>query len=206
VAHYKTSKKMAKRKQERRRRFLDTAIALFGRLGYHAVTVPMMVAEAESSTGAFYLYFRNKEDVYAEALREIGARLATALTTAISRQTEVAAQMGQAVESFVGWLAENPLETRMLMEAATLGGRPEKIRREVIESHVRSVALAFEKAAPWIEARDRGLAASCWTGAVIEAAAAWLRMEQAERPDAAHLASMVKSFNLRGAGLAAYHD
>ncbi|MGA3135962.1 MAG: TetR/AcrR family transcriptional regulator [Terracidiphilus sp.] len=206
MAHYKTSKKMAKRKQERRRRFLDTAIALFGRLGYHAVTVPMMVAEAESSTGAFYLYFRNKEDVYAEALREIGARLATALTTAISRQTEVAAQMGQAVESFVGWLAENPLETRMLMEAATLGGRPEKIRREVIESHVRSVALAFEKAAPWIEARDRGLAASCWTGAVIEAAAAWLRMEQAERPDAAHLASMVKSFNLRGAGLAAYHD
>ena len=206
MTHYKTSKKMAKRKQERRRRFLDTAIALFGRLGYHAVTVPMMVAEAESSTGAFYLYFRNKEDVYAEALREIGARLATALTTAISRQTEVAAQMGQAVESFVRWLAENPLETRMLMEAATLGGLPEKIRREVIESHVRSVAIALERAAPWIEARDRGLVASCWTGAVIEAAAAWLRMERAERPDAAHLAGIVKNFNLRGAGLAADRD
>ena len=206
MTHYKTSKKMAKRKQERRRRFLDTAIALFGRLGYHAVTVPMIVAKADSSTGAFYLYFRNKEDVYAEALREIDARLAAALTTAIARQTEVAAQMGQAVESFVGWLAENPLETRMLMEAATLGGLPEKIRREVIESHVRSVAIALERAAPSIDARDRGLIASCWTGAAIEAAAAWLRMEQAERPDAAHLANIVKSFNLRGAGLAADQD
>jgi hypothetical protein len=114
--------------------------------------------------------------------------------------------MGQAVESFVGWLAENPLETRMLMEAATLGGLPEKIRREVIESHVRSVAIALERAAPSIDARDRGLIASCWTGAAIEAAAAWLRMEQAERPDAAHLANIVKSFNLRGAGLAADQD
>lgn len=206
MVQYKTSKKMAKRKQERRRRFLDSAISLFGQLGYHAVTVPMIVAKAESSTGAFYLYFRNKEDVYAESLREIGARLATALTMAIARQTEVAAQMGQAVESFVRWLAENPPETRMLLEAATLGGRPEEIRREVIESHVRSVAAALERAAPSIDACDRGLVASCWTGAVIEAAVAWLRMEQADRPDAAHLASVVKSFNLRGVGLAIDRD
>ena len=94
MAQYKTSKKMAKRKLERSRRFFDSAIALFGQFGYHAVTVPMIVAKAEGSTGAFYLYFHNKEDVYAEALREIGARLATALTTAIACQTEVAAQMG----------------------------------------------------------------------------------------------------------------
>jgi AcrR family transcriptional regulator len=197
---------MAERKRARRSRFLDTAIALFGRLGYHAATVPMIVAEAGSSTGAFYLYFRNKEDIYTEALREIGARLAAALTTAVARQTETAAQMGAAVEGFVRWLAENRPETRMLMEAATLGGLPEKVRREVIESHVRSVAAALETAAPWIDARDRGVVARCWTGAVIEAAAAWLRMRRAKRPSAAHLASIVKSFNLRGVGLAPGHD
>ncbi|HEY1205287.1 MAG: TetR/AcrR family transcriptional regulator [Bryobacteraceae bacterium] len=198
---YRTSEKMAERKRARRRRFLDTAIAVFGRLGYHAATVPMIVAEAGSSTGAFYLYFRNKEDVYAEALFEIGARLAAALNTAIARETGTAAQMAAAVEGFVRWLAENPPETRMLMEAASLGGRPEEVRREVIESHVRSVAAALERAAPWIDAADRGVVARCWTGAVIEAAAAWLRMPPAERPDAARLASTVKSFNLRGVGL-----
>src|SRR5271157_4625056 len=158
---YRTSEKMAERKRARRRRFLDTAIAVFGRLGYHAATVPMIVAEAGSSTGAFYLYFRNKEDVYAEALREIGARLAAALNTAVAREAGTAAQMGAAVEGFVLWLAENPPETRMLMEAATLGGRPEQVRREVIESHVRSVAAALETAAPWIEAADRPVVARC---------------------------------------------
>ena len=198
---YKTSEKMADRKRARRRRFLDTAIAVFGRLGYHAATVPMIVAEAESSTGAFYLYFRNKEDVYAEALREIGARLAAALNTAISRETAPAARMGAAVQGFVEWLAANPPETRMVMEAATLGGRIEEVRREVIESHVRSVVAAIEVAAPWIEAADRGVVARCWVGAAIEAATAWLRMEPATRPDSARLAAAVKSFNLRGVGL-----
>jgi AcrR family transcriptional regulator len=193
---------MAERKRARRRRFLDTAIAVFGRLGYHSATVPMIVTEAGSSTGAFYLYFRNKEDVYAEALREIGARLAAALNVAIARESGTAAQMGAAVEGFVRWLAENPPEARMLMEAATLGGRPEEVRRQVIESHVRSVAAALEVAAPRIDAADRALAARCWMGAAIEAATAWLRMDPTARPDAARLAAIVKRFNLRGVGLA----
>jgi len=198
---YKTSEKMAERKLARRRRFLDTAIAVFGRLGYHASTVPMIVAEAGMSTGAFYLYFRNKEDVYAEALREIGTCLAAAIGTAVARESETAAQMGAAVEGFVRWLAENPLETRMLLDAASLGGRPEEVRREVIESHVRSVEAALERAAPWIDAADRAAVARCWTGAVIEAAAAWLRTDPSERPDAARLASTVRNFSLRGVGL-----
>jgi len=200
---YKTSEKMAERKRARRRQFLDTAIAVFGRLGYHATTVPMIVEEAGMSTGAFYLYFRNKEDVYAEALREIGTRLAAAIGTAVARESGTAAQMGAAVEGFVRWLADNPPETRMLMEAASLGGRPEEVRREVIESHVRSVETALERAAPWIDAADRGAVARCWTGAVIEATAAWLRTDPAKRPNAARLASTVRDFNLRGAGLVA---
>jgi AcrR family transcriptional regulator len=198
---YKTSDRMAERKRARRRRFLDTAIAVFGRLGYHAATVPMIVAEAGSSTGAFYLYFRNKEDVCAQALEEIGARLAAAVNAAIAREAGIAAQMGAAVGGFVRWLAENPPETRILMEAATLGGRIEEVRRAVIEGHVRSVERALEAAAPWIEAADCGLVARCWTGAVIEAASAWLRMDPAERPSAVHLAWIVKTFNMQGVGM-----
>ena len=76
----------------------------------------------------------------------------------------------------------------------------------MIESHVRSVAFALEKAAPWIGVPDRGLVAACWTGAVIEAAAAWSRLEQPERPSPAHLAGIVMSFIMRGVGLAAHRD
>lgn len=200
---YKTSEKMADRKQARRRRFLDTAIALFGRLGYHGATVPMIVGEAQTSTGAFYLYFRNKEDVYAAALAEIGARLSAALGRAIAQESRRDAQMSAAVEGLVEWLAGNPSEARMLMEAATLGGRLEEVRRTIIESHVRSVAAALEFAAPGVDAGDRALVARCWVGAVLEAAMGWLRMPPEERPEAAHLGTIVARFNLRGAGIAA---
>ena len=193
---------MAERREARRRLLLDAAIALFGRLGYHAATVPMIVVEAQSSTGAFYLYFRNKEDVYAAALQEIGARLAAALNQAIARESMPDARMGAAVEAFVRWLAGNAAEARMLMEAATLGGRLEEAHRAVIESHVRSVAAALESAAPWVDAQDRGVVARCWVGAILEVTMSWLRMEPGERPDAARLARTVRSFNLRGAGMA----
>jgi AcrR family transcriptional regulator len=193
---------MAERKRARRRKFLDAAIEVFGRLGHHAGTVPMIVAEARSSTGAFYLYFRNKEDIFAEALLEIGARLGVALNDAIVLHAGTQKQMGAAVEGFVLWLAENPRETRILLEAATLGGRINEVHRQLIESHVRSVAAAIEAAASSIDADDRDIAARCWVGAVIEAASAWLRMEPNGRPDAARLAAIVRRFNLRGVGLA----
>jgi len=198
---YQQSEKMAERKQARRRRFLDAAIALFARLGYHAATVPMIVREAESSTGAFYLYFRNKEDVYVAALQEIGARLSGALNHGIASESRPEARMAAAVRCFVAWLAENAPEAHILMEAAALGGRMEEARRAIIESHVRSVAVALEQMAPWFDAQERVAVARCWVGSVLEAAQGWIALPSTERRDSAALAAVVADFNLRGAGL-----
>lgn len=198
---YKTSEKMAARKEARRRLFLETAIRLFSRHGYHAATVPMIVAGSASSTGAFYMYFRDKEDVYAAALEDLGARLAAALNEAMVRQAAPDQQMGAAVEAFVGWLAGNPAEAGMLMEAAVLGGRIQETQRAIIESHVRSVAAAIARAAPHISAEERGTLARCWVGAALEAAMGWLRDPEEERLDAHRVAEIVKRFNLRGVGI-----
>ena len=78
---YRTTPKMAQRKEARRSRLLNEAMRVFGRVGYHAATVPMIVAAAESSTGAFYLYFRSKEDVFAAALDSLGERISAAIAT-----------------------------------------------------------------------------------------------------------------------------
>ncbi|HUI53634.1 MAG TPA: helix-turn-helix domain-containing protein [Bryobacteraceae bacterium] len=198
---YKQSEKMAQRKQARRRRLLGTAIALFGRVGYHAATVPMLVAEADTSTGAFYLYFRNKEDVYVAALEEIGVRLAAALNEEAARETRPERKMGVVVKGFVRWLAGNPAEARMLVEAAALGGRMEEARRTIIESHVRSVAAALEHLAPWFDAQERAVVARCWTGSVLEAALGWLALDAEKRPEAERLGTIVAGYNLRGAAL-----
>jgi TetR/AcrR family fatty acid metabolism transcriptional regulator len=193
---------MAERKQARRRRFLDTAIGLFGRLGYHSATVPTIVEEAQSSTGAFYLYFRNKEDVYVAALDEIGGRLAEAVSGAIARESRTELQMGAAVRGFIEWLAGHPLEARMLMEAAALGGRMEQAHRVIIESHVQSVSLALDRLAAGLDTGEREVIARCWVGSVLEAARGWTAAPAHDRIEPERLAAVVAGFNLRGAGLA----
>src|ERR1035438_3137350 len=80
----RTTAETEQRKQARRQTFLDAAVALFGRHGYHATTVPMIVEQAGSSIGNFYFYFRNKEDVCAAALEEFGRQIAEAMNVAIS--------------------------------------------------------------------------------------------------------------------------
>jgi AcrR family transcriptional regulator len=192
---------MAERKQARRRRFLDVAIAQFGRLGYHAVTVPAIVAESQSSTGAFYLYFRNKEDVYVAALEEIGEQLSGALNRATVEESRPEARMGAVVEALVQWLAGNPPQARMLVEAAALGGRIEQARRAIVESHVRSVSIALEQVAPRFDADERAVVARCWVGSVLEAGLAWLSTAPEERMEAERVAALVAEFNLRGAGV-----
>ena len=69
---YRTTPKMAQRKEAHRAHLLEVAVRLFGKRGYHATTVPMIVKASGGSTGSFYFYFRNKEDVFAAALEEFG--------------------------------------------------------------------------------------------------------------------------------------
>jgi TetR/AcrR family transcriptional regulator, fatty acid metabolism regulator protein len=110
---YRTTPKMAQRKQARQRRLLDEAISIFGKKGYHLATVPMIVAAACTSIGSFYFYFRNKEDIFAAALREIENRIAAALNEAITAAgSDVLAQMRAAVTAFVEFLARHPDEAR----------------------------------------------------------------------------------------------
>jgi AcrR family transcriptional regulator len=56
-----------------RRAILDAAREAFGELGYETVTVRDIIRRTNLSVGAFYNYYRSKEEVY-EALADDGAR------------------------------------------------------------------------------------------------------------------------------------
>ena len=199
---YRATPKMDQRKEARRKKLLSAAISIFGRKGYHAATVPMIVRAAGSSVGSFYFYFRNKEDVFVAALEALGRRLAAALNIAIAAAgPNVQAQMRAAVEALVRFLAENPEEARILIvESSGLGKRLEAVRREVIESHTRGVEQGLRALADQLPTMDAAVVASCWVGSVYEAVYRWLARPPHERPPADRLADAIASFNLRGIG------
>ena len=199
---YRTTDRMAARKEARRRKLLGAAIRLFGRKGFHATTVPMIVRAAHSSIGSFYFYFRNKDDVFAAALQDLGERISSALNRALrAADADVLVQMRTAVKALVAFLAENSEEARILIvESSGLGKRAEDIRRQVIASHTRSMEQALRAMANRLPPLDAAVAASCWVGAVHEAVYRWLERRAEDRVPAGRLAETIARFNLNGIG------
>ena len=202
---YRTTPKMARRKLARRRKLLAEAIRIFGRKGFHDTTVPAIVAAADSSTGSFYLHFRNKEDVFAAVLETISEEMSAALNQAIAASgPHVVEQMRAAVEGLVRFLAGHPAEARILIvESSGLGKHLEDVRRGIVASHTRSVGHALRVVSPGLPELETAVVASCWVGAVYEAVYRWLEQPPEERIPAERLARTIAAFNLRGIGMPA---
>jgi AcrR family transcriptional regulator len=199
---YRTTPKMTQRKEARRTKLLKTAIQLFGKNGYHATTVPMIVKASGGSTGSFYFYFRNKEDVFAVALEQFGKRIAEVLNTAIVAAGEKPVkQMRAAAQRLVLFMAENPNEARILIvESSGLSARLEQIRRGVVDSHARSVEKTLAQLRSTLPPLDPALVARCWVGSLYESVYHWLEQPIGRRQAPKDVASAVAEFNLRGIG------
>jgi TetR/AcrR family transcriptional regulator, fatty acid metabolism regulator protein len=199
---YRETPRVLERKQARRRKLLHAAIRLFGRKGYHATTVPMIVRASGISTGTFYLYFRDKEDIFAAALEELGERISAAINQAMAAASpDVLSHMQVAVKALVRFLADHPQEARILIvESSGLGKRLDAVRRRIIASHSRGVGQALGAIAHRLPPLETAVVARCWVGAVYEAVFCWLEQPAAERLPAERLANAIADFNLRGIG------
>ena len=67
-----------RKKLAARDRILSTAIDLFSRQGFDAVTIDQIAAEADVGKGTIYNYFATKEDIVVAFMADLEARLAPA--------------------------------------------------------------------------------------------------------------------------------
>jgi AcrR family transcriptional regulator len=197
MAYRKTAATEA-RKDARRKKLLDAATRMFGTHGYHAATVPMIVADADSSVGSFYMHFRNKEDIFAAVLEALGERTAEVLNDARARQPDSLKRVGAAVESLFLFLADNPQEARILIvESSGLSSRLEKVRRGILQYHAEQTRHTLESDPAAFKFADASVAAQCLVGAVYEALCNWLEQNPAQRLPAIEVARAVADYNTR---------
>lgn len=193
---YRKTQATEERKQARRRAILDTATSFFGKHGYHATTVPRIVVEAEVSTGSFYMYFRNKEDVFNAALEELGRAIAQVLDELKQSQPDPLKRIAQGAEAVFLFLARNPEQARILLvESSGLSPRLEKTRRSIIRQQVDELRHMLESVPSLFAVENTMIAARCIAGATFEAAYSWLEENPRIRLPAAEVARAVARFN-----------
>ena len=198
---YRKTAATAARKDARHKMILDAATRMFGAHGYHAATVPMIVADAGSSVGSFYAHFRNKEDVFAAVLEELGQRITNVLSEAKACEDDSVQRIPGAVKALFLFLAENPREARILIvESSGLSPRLEAVRRGILSAHAEQVHHALEAEKGGASSIDPAIAARCLVGGVYEALYSWLDQDPAHRPPAEDVACAVADYNTRALG------
>jgi AcrR family transcriptional regulator len=92
---------------EHRAEFLRAAARVFGEKGYHAASIAEIAQAAEYGTGTIYLYFRNKEELYAALLEEKTRELADAVRRRVNHQAEPWDALGCAVRAQLEFYEQN---------------------------------------------------------------------------------------------------
>jgi AcrR family transcriptional regulator len=198
---YRKTPATAARKDARRKTILDAASRLFGANGFHSTTVPMIVAESDSSVGSFYAHFRNKEDVFAAVLETLGQKVTEVMFQARDSQADALLGIRCAVESLFLFLAENPGVARILIvESSGLSLRLERMRRAILRQYAEQVCQTLESAQGTSSVSAPAIAARCLVGAVFESLCSWLEENPSDRQTAAEVARAVADYNSRAIG------
>src|SRR5216684_6930436 len=122
-----------------RERILHAALEVFARKGYHRAVVDDIVRVSETSKGAVYHHFPNKEAIFLALVDDFAARLADAVAHAIAGAQGALGKVEAALRAGLETFARNrDLARLLLLEAVSLGPAYETKRTEI---HERFAAL-----------------------------------------------------------------
>lgn len=92
--------RLSRKEQEklwRRKHVLSAALELFSKKGYHNISMRQIAKKAEFAIGTLYKFFRNKEDLYKEIVREMAEEYHRRLMEPLERENDAIA----AIEGYI---------------------------------------------------------------------------------------------------------
>lgn len=165
-------KAAGERQAERRQRFLDAALELFGAgPGYRATSVAALCEAAGLSTRQFYEEFRSLEDVLAVLHLQVNDWSERAVLDALARTEGMpyAERYGTVFRAYAASLAEDP--RRMRITFTEIVGVSTRMDEQRLTRRARWVDLIRTEAAAAVERgeaveRDYRVAAAAFIGSV----------------------------------------
>jgi len=160
-----------------RGRILDAALDIFARKGYHDTSVDEIVEESQTSKGAVYFHFPNKQRLFLALVDKFADLLERRITEAIGHEKaglgRVRAALKAGLDTFGSYRA---LAKLLLVQAVGLGSVFEEKRLEVQDRFARLIKLYLDQAvvAGDIPQIDTEIVAYAWTGAINEVVIRWV--------------------------------
>jgi AcrR family transcriptional regulator len=166
-----------------RDKILQAAREVFAEKGYHRALVDDIVRASQTSKGAVYHHFPNKEALFLALVDEFAGRLAEAVAAAIGRAHGALGKVEAAVTAGLETFARHrDLARILLLESVSLGPAYQSKRQEVhgrfaalIQTHLDEAVA--EGSIPTV---DTHVATLAWLGALNEIVVQWLH---SGRPD-----------------------
>lgn len=96
---------------------LSAAVTLFAARGYNATSVRDIVEAAGCTKPTLYYYFKNKEQLFIEALRACTDTITRVVTTQVRGSGDIRARLSRALSASLRFVDENPALVKLAMMA-----------------------------------------------------------------------------------------
>jgi AcrR family transcriptional regulator len=160
-----------------REKILQAALEIFAEKGYHRALVDDIVRASQTSKGAVYHHFPNKEALFLALVDEFSARLAESVTAAIGGARGALGKVQAALTAGLETFARNrDLARILLLESVSLGPAYQAKRLEVHERFATLIRAHLDEAVAEgsIPSLDTRVATLAWVGALNEVVIQWL--------------------------------
>jgi AcrR family transcriptional regulator len=192
--------------REHKRRFiLNAAAAAFGAKGFHEVTVKDIAQRAGIAHGTFYLYFKDKKEVYRILAAEFRSQVVAAiLPGGVTEDPPEGADPSALVRERLSDLArlfEQESSFARVYVYRALGGDPEleEERRRFVGNLTDGIAAVLREGAErgFFRRHDPRVAAMCLVGSIDMVIENWLRTaDDPARPALAEMMDQAARFFL----------